>query len=100
MQFLESAAEELERNSSSLDGLASWLLEQRTEIQGPGVGYLDTRELSPRAAEEFQSACMAAFARLSSGAPPPWLEKFGELLAMWTSIAAGNDESVSQHLGV
>lgn len=48
--IIERAATELERRGDSLDGLVEWLLEQRCEVQGPGVGYLDLRELSPMAA--------------------------------------------------
>ena len=86
--ILESAAEELRRNRAALEGLADWLLEQRCQIQGPGVGYLDVRELSSRAASEFRSACIAAHTALIS-AQSPWSSHLSLLISMWASISRG-----------
>jgi len=45
--------------------LAAWLLEQRCLVQGPGVGYLDLRELAPPGRQEVERALRPALARLA-----------------------------------
>jgi hypothetical protein len=44
--------------------LGAWLLEQRCEVQGPGVGHLDLRELAPAARKEVERALPLALERL------------------------------------
>jgi hypothetical protein len=51
--LLECAAKELESRPDTVNGLREWLLDQRCEVQGPGVGYLDLRELAPRASAQL-----------------------------------------------
>ena len=43
--LLECAAKELERRKDTVGGLPEWLLDQRCIVRGPGIGYLDLREL-------------------------------------------------------
>jgi hypothetical protein len=88
--IVELATSELKRRPDSLPGLAEWLLEQRCEVQGPGVGYLDLRELSPRAAREFKAAFETAYdiADLTD-IPDALRAQFTLLREMWDSIARG-----------
>jgi len=73
-----------------VDGLPEWLLDQRCVVQGPGIGYLDLRELSPRASSQFKSACISAYdaMRLESN-PVLWLDRFSLLINMWVSMEKG-----------
>ena len=94
--ILEAVADELNRDKDSLSELAGWLLEQRCEVLGPGVGALDIRELSPAACEQFRGACQLIYERQqhsdvrNGGAMPEWLRKlFHRLHDMWASIARG-----------
>jgi hypothetical protein len=88
--ILECTAKELERRTDPVAGLREWLLDQRCEIQGPGVGYLDLRELSPTASSQFKSACMSAYdAMRRETSPVPWLDQFALLINMWISIEKG-----------
>src|SRR5262245_64161579 len=84
--LLECAAKELERRTDVVDGLREWLLHQRCEVKGPGVGYLDLRELSPRASSQFKSACISAYdsMRLESSSVL-WLDQLSLLINMWIS---------------
>jgi hypothetical protein len=69
---------------------AEWLLEQRCEVLGPGIGYLDVRELSPRAAREFREAFTAACRAGDFTKSPELLRaEFSLLFDMWESIARG-----------
>ena len=88
--LLECAAKELERRKDTVDGLPEWLLDQRCIERGPGVGYLDLRELSPRASSQFKSACISAYdaMRLESS-PALWLDQLSLLIGMWISIKKG-----------
>lgn len=90
--ILEAAADELARSSETLDGLEEWLLDQRCSAQGFGVGYLDLRELSPRASSEFRFACLEALAAVErNGSSPDWLHRrLAEFAAMWESIERGD----------
>jgi hypothetical protein len=89
--ILEFAAAELERRQTSLDTLAEWLLDQRCEVQGPGVGYLDLRELSPQAAREFRDAFLAAYDAADLTQVPDALRaQYTLLREMWQSIARGD----------
>jgi hypothetical protein len=88
--LLVCTAQELERQSDVIDGLREWLLDQRCEVQGPGVGYLVLRELSPRAAFQFKSACTSAFSSMERAPnPAPWLDQSSLLIDMWASINKG-----------
>jgi hypothetical protein len=89
--LLECAAKELERRKDTVDGLPEWLLDQRCIVRGPGIGYLDLRELSPRASSQFKSACISAYdaeVRLDSS-PGLWLDLFSLLINMWVSMERG-----------
>jgi len=88
--LLECAAEELERRDDTVEGLREWLLDQRCCERGPGVGYLDLRELSPRASAQFKSACISAYdaMRLDPN-PVPLLDLFSLLINMWVSMERG-----------
>ena len=59
--LLERAAKELESRTDAVDGLQEWLLHQRCEVRGRGVGCLDLRELSPRVSSQFKSDCISAY---------------------------------------
>jgi hypothetical protein len=88
--IVEVVASELARRADSLPGLADWLLEQRCEVQGPGIGYLDVREFAPRAAREFKEAFHAAYDTADLAAiPEPLRARFSLLCEMWESIARG-----------
>ena len=41
--------------------LAQWLLEQRSVICGPGMGYVDVRELTPQNEKLFIQGCRQGF---------------------------------------
>jgi len=88
--LLECAAKELESRNDAVDGLREWLLDQRCYVRGPGIGYLDLRELSPRASSQFKSACISAYdaMRLESS-PVLWLDLFSLLVNMWLSMEKG-----------
>ncbi len=65
--------------------MSAWLLDQRCDVRGPGVGYLDLQELSPSVCAAFRAACKLA----AEDADPriaPFLE---QLLAMWRAADAG-----------
>ena len=88
--LIECAAKELERRPDVVDGLLEWLLNQRCGVQGFGVGYLDLRELSPRASSQFKSACISAYSVMGRAPNPvPWLDRFSLLIDMWASIDKG-----------
>ncbi len=90
--ILEAVANELDRDADSLPGLASWLLDQRCEIQGPGVGAVDLREVSPIACEQFRAASHRVYRdqQQNERASPEWLQDlFRQLVDMWASIARG-----------
>jgi hypothetical protein len=87
--IVELTAAELERRSDRMPGLAEWLLEQRCEVRGPGIGYLDLRELSPRAAREIRDAFLAALVRGEFDVSEGLREQFVLLRNMWESIARG-----------
>lgn len=90
--ILEAVAGELDRSINSQSELASWLLDQRCEVQGLGIGSLDLRELSPVACKHFRVACDRVFRdqQLNEQASPKWLQDlFRQLFDMWASIARG-----------
>jgi hypothetical protein len=88
--LLELAAKELGRRTDAVDGLQEWLLDQRCEVCGPGVGYLDLRELSPRASSQFKGACISAYYAMRLEIRPViWLDQLSLLVNMWISIEEG-----------
>ena len=87
--ILEHAAEQLQKRGDS-SGFGEWLLEQRCEVQGVGVGYLDVRELVPVAAAQFRQACTSAHTHLlNSPSELGWFSSLELLMRMWQSIDAG-----------
>ena len=90
--IMERAAAEIADSTESGHELHKWLLGQRCEILGPGVGYLDLRELSPRARSMFRSACVSAlYAEKAAPLTKPWLvEALVRLKEMWSSINRGD----------
>jgi hypothetical protein len=83
--ILEHAARHLD--SGRVPGLSQWLLEQRCIVQGPGIGYLDVRELSPAAAAEFRAACMASHEATANEVDGSgWWSHLTLLIRMWESI--------------
>jgi hypothetical protein len=87
--ILECTAQHLEGRTECPE-LRDWLLDQRCDVLGPGVGYLDLRELSPIATCAFRSACTSAYrALMSQQDPASWLEKFSVLFKMWESMDRG-----------
>jgi hypothetical protein len=88
--LVECAAKELESRTDAVDGLREWLLDQRCTVQGPGVGYLDLRELSPRASSQFKSACISAYDAMKLESTRVfWLDQLSLLVKMWISIEKG-----------
>ena len=94
---IEAIAAVIGRDPSGHE-LSAWLLEQRCAIQGPGIGYIDTRELTPDNRARFRAAIPVAFAevRARGGAhwhdPSSflaWVDSFERLLQMVESIARG-----------
>jgi hypothetical protein len=75
--------------------LASWLREQTCIVNGPGLGSVDVRELTPQNRHLFRVAAQKAFrVAVKSGAAgwhdpsffPGWLAGFRRLLRMWKAI--------------
>lgn len=98
--LLERVAKELESRIDAVDGLGEWLLDQRCEVRGPGVGYLDLRELAPRASSQFKSACISAYDVLKlQRSPVFWLDELSLLIDMWILIEKGEppDTLTSPH---
>jgi len=88
--ILECAAKELESHPDAVDGFREWLLDQRCEVRGPGVGYLDLRELAARASAQFKSACISAYPKMRHASSRVlWVDQFSLLINMWTSIEKG-----------
>jgi hypothetical protein len=86
-EIIEWAAREMEKRPEGVEGLREWLLDQRCKVQGPGVGYLDLRELCSEAASEFRSAAIAGFKTLQEeGSSLPWAGRYSLLVKMWESI--------------
>jgi hypothetical protein len=89
--LLECAPKQLENRSDTVDGLPEWLLDQRCVVQGPGIGYLDLRKLSPRASSQFTVSLLASAydaMRLDSD-PVPWLDLFSLLINMRVAMERG-----------
>jgi hypothetical protein len=88
--IIEHAVEQLQQRDDCLAGLGKWLLDQRCEVQGVGVGYLDVRELSPVAAAQFRQACTSAYTQLLNKPNKlGWFSSLELLMRMWHSIDAG-----------
>jgi len=86
---LEAVADNLAQHDHR--ELAEWLLVQRCEVLGPGVGSLDLREMSPIASEQFRDACHRVYDDLQDGqTSPEWMQDhFRQLIDMWASMARG-----------
>jgi len=78
--------------------LRAWLLEQRCSEQGPGMGRIDVRELTPHNRELLLAAIPVAIerARAKDGSDwndpswyPQWLDRFELLGRMVESVARG-----------
>lgn len=88
--IIELVAAELRDRDTTLNELPAWLLEQRCALQGPGVGFLDLRELSPVAAKQFREAFFSAYRRIPrQQIAGPLLQKYALLAHMWECIARG-----------
>jgi hypothetical protein len=88
--ILELIAAELADGRETLPGLVDWLLDQRCEVQGPGVGYLDLRELSSPAVSQIREAFLVAHAAHDMDSVSQSLRAiYGTLRAMWASIERG-----------
>ena len=62
-----------------------------SEMRSTGaVGYLDLRELSPRASAQFKSACRSAYDAMKlESSPVLWLDQLSRLINMCISIEKG-----------
>jgi len=74
--------------------LADWLLGQRCEVMGPGVGYLDLRELTPANAARISRAIGHAYKRAcdyrgDDRLMPLGLENFALLVRMTEAVERG-----------
>jgi hypothetical protein len=88
--ILEAVAQHLGQRAGGVEGLADWLLEQRCAVQGPGVGYLDLRELAPQAVQQFRDAVRVLAVLDASDNVPSWLyPTLASLLEMWRSMDRG-----------
>jgi hypothetical protein len=95
--IIQSIADELAQTNEGR-ALASWLLEQRCEVLGPGLGRVDVRELSTDSRCRFRDACRRSLDRIRARGPvgwsdpsffPAWLVRFQHLIDMWASIDRG-----------
>ena len=98
-RLIESASQAIRGYEHCLPELSDWLLDQRCSVQGPGVGMIDMRRMSPGARQQFRTACEDVFENESKldgsdwhdpSAFPRWLEHFRFLLRMWKSIDRGD----------
>jgi hypothetical protein len=79
--------------------LADWLLNQRCSVQGPGMGTVDVRELTPRNKELFLRAVEDAYCIQKGKGPvewyspeawPSWIGWFSDLVKMTECIKNGD----------
>ena len=94
--IIEAVAQALESGLETVPHLASWLLEQRCIILGPGIGYLDLREMSPVAKRNFRNMCHHIHSAGADSAPSVKDESadllaplIDELVEMWASLDRG-----------
>jgi ankyrin repeat protein len=88
--ILQVVVIELHGRPESLPALAEWLLDQRCCARDGAAGYLDLRELSPRAAREFKDAFIAAYDATDLTQAVDYLRRPLILLRdMWESIDRG-----------
>jgi hypothetical protein len=87
-------ADQLDRHPEG-GGLAAWLRDQACFEQGPGIGTVDIRELTPRNQQLFRWGARLAFRRAILDGPagwhdltrfPAWLAGFQRLLRMWKAV--------------
>jgi len=78
--------------------LADWLRERTCRVNGPGLGFVDVRELTAQNRLLFRLAAQRAFrSAVLSGSVgwheptffPDWLARFRQLLRMWKAIDRG-----------
>ena len=91
---VEQIAKQLFADPSQRE-FAAWLRERTCEINGPGVGYVDVRELAPADRLAFREAAKRAYKEALNTGPagwfdplafPGWLASFERLLQMWEAI--------------
>lgn len=72
--------------------LASWLRSRTCVVQGPGIGSVDSQQLTADDRRLFRTAAQEALRRVILAGPigwhdpsyfPAWIKKFRELLRMW-----------------
>jgi hypothetical protein len=89
---LEALAEQVGTDEYGRE-LAAWLLDQRCEVCGPGVGWVDLRWLTDEARTRIVAAIPDAFRQEQRVHPGPerklYLDSFAELIRMQESIARG-----------
>ncbi len=95
--ILRAVARELPNNDEGR-ALAAWLLEQQCFEQGPGIGYLDLRELTPTNQRLIIECLRLALGRARSEGPlgwndpsafSAWLRSFDFLLRLVESVEHG-----------
>lgn len=104
---LDAIAAILTRDESGR-ALASWLLEQRCQVQGPGVGTVDMRELTDENQRRIVLAVPQALEMARTRGPthwhdpsffPQWLGSFEVLVQMLESVQRGEPpEALNPHL--
>lgn len=87
--------------------LRDWLLDQQCRVQGPGIGCVDTRELTPDNRRLFAKAIEDAFNAQRRQGPigwhdpkawDVWLAHFSDLVKMVESIRRGEQpEAFNPH---
>lgn len=94
---LDAIAEAL-HNDEDGRALATWLLEQRCQVQGPGVGTVDLRELTNDNRRRIVEAMPRALEMVRQRGPrhwhdpslfPQWLSSFELLVRMIASVERG-----------
>ena len=90
-EIIEHVVNALSQVQVEDSALPDWLLSQRCAVQGPGVGYLDLRELAPESADAFRNAAELSFRKLlqSADAREHTVDQFSLLVRMWESIDNG-----------
>jgi hypothetical protein len=87
-------ADQLDHHPEGVE-LAAWLRGQTCYEQGPGIGAVDVRELTPRNQQLFRWGARQAFRRAILDGPagwhdptrfPAWLAGFQRLLRVWNAV--------------
>ena len=105
--LIESVSAAL-RGSGRNAALADWLMAQRSEVQGSGLGHVDLRELTdanrqllleiiPQAYQEAKTVRPAAFK--NSAYYEGWLDRFADLVKMIACVQKGEPpEQFNPHM--